>query len=66
MASTDWLPIDVKTPLHRVLDADTVQPDITAYELVRLMVLNVTYDQASLESMTPEDRALVERNTRLL
>jgi len=49
---------------NRVLNASTIQPDITAHELARLMVLEVTYGRAALEAMNPEDRALVERNSR--
>ena len=49
---------------HRVLNASTIRTDITAHELARLMVLEVTYGRSALEAMTPEDRALVEQNSR--
>ena len=48
----------------RIANKDTVQPDITAYELWLLMLPEVTYGPDTLAAMTPEHRALVERNSR--
>jgi hypothetical protein len=45
---------------------DSLRDDITAKELARLQFLSITYTDAGLAAMTPEDRALVERNSRPL
>lgn len=48
----------------RIATVDSLRPDITARELAKLMFLSVGYTQRALDKMTPEDRALVEANSR--
>lgn len=48
----------------RIATTQTISPNITAHELARLMILHIRYDRSSLDATTPEQRALVEANSR--
>lgn len=48
----------------RILDANTICSDITAYELVQLLKLEIMVSHGAFEPMTSEQKALVLRNSR--
>lgn len=50
----------------RIATVETIQPDITALGLAQLLGLEVTWTDSALDALTPEKRALVERNSRPL
>jgi len=50
--------------VRRTANPDTIQRDITAWELAKLLALEISYDPAALDAMTPEHRALTERHSR--
>lgn len=47
----------------RTASPDTIQRDISAWELAKIMGLQQDYTQRALDAMTPQDRALVERHS---
>ena len=47
----------------RQITGETVQPDLTAVQLVRLMGLEVSFTDDALALMSADDRALVEKHS---
>jgi hypothetical protein len=52
-----------KPATRRVANPDTIRPDITAWELAKIMALHIDYTRHGIETMDPEHRALVERHS---
>lgn len=48
----------------RIANVTTIKRDITAWELARLMFLQIEFKEESLAAMLPSDRLLVERHSR--
>jgi hypothetical protein len=48
----------------RIVTADSLQPDITAKELAQILSLRVTYMDDGWTTLTANQKAMIERNSR--